>query len=269
MMAHRLTISEAIAQFRFLAGKLSREERLAQQRQFLVERKALHEREPKVPQFEREVGASAAVLAGLLLETGRADEALAVVEEVLPALEKLVHDDKPDRSMPSQIDSRNYFIRRVWAELLARKGEALTKTGKATDAVKAIRQAIEITEDLCKQEPCYLDDLAHHLTLASTLTGGTGVDHAADRAVKALRDYIASGFDNPYKLRHDPRLEPLRKRDDFQKLVGSWKPGHRPGRKTTETSRDNWTWPTILRGEIHVPVPIRHAIACPPSRFRE
>ncbi len=23
--------------------------------------------------------------------------------------------------------------------------------------------------------------------------------------------YIASGFDNPYKLRHDPRLEPLSK----------------------------------------------------------
>jgi hypothetical protein len=46
-----------------------------------------------------------------------------------------------------------------------------------------------------------------------------GIPDAADRAVKALRDYIASGFDNPYKLRHDPRLEPLRQRDDFQKLV--------------------------------------------------
>jgi len=107
----------------------------------------------------------------------------------------------------------------VWAELLARKGEALARLGKPTDAGKAIRQAIEITEDLCKQEPCYLDDLAHHLTLASTLPDQAGIPDAADRAVKALRDYIASGFDNPYKLRHDPRLEPLRKREDFQKLV--------------------------------------------------
>jgi eukaryotic-like serine/threonine-protein kinase len=159
------------------------------------------------------------VLAGLLLEVGRADEALAVVEDALPSLEKLVHDDKPDASFPSQIDSRNYMIRRVWAELLARKGEALARTGKGADASKAIRQAVEITEDLCKQEPCCLDDLAHHLTLASTLPGTAGVSNAADRAVKALRDYIASGFDNPYKLRHDPRLEPIRKRDDFQKLV--------------------------------------------------
>ena len=218
-VAHRLTIRETIARFRFLAGRSSREERLAQQRQILAERKALHQREPKVRQYEREVGASAAVLAGLLLETGRADEALAVVEDVLPALEKLVHDDKPDSSQPSQIDSRNYFIRQVLAELLARKGEALARTGKGADAGKAIRQAIEIIEDLCKQEPCYLDDLAHHLTLASTLPGSAGVANAADRAIKALRDYIASGFDNPYKLRHDPRLEPLRKRDDFQKLV--------------------------------------------------
>ena len=63
-----------------------------------------------------------------------------------------MHDDKPDSSQPSQLDSRNYIIHRVWAELLARKGEALAKTGKGADASKAIRQAIEITEDISKQE---------------------------------------------------------------------------------------------------------------------
>ena len=115
-----------------------------------------------------------------------------------------MHDDKPDSSQPSQLDSRNYLIRRVWAELLARKGEALAKTGKGADAGKFLLQAIEITEDLCKQEPCYLYDLARHLILASTLPGSAGVANPADRAVKALDDYIASGFDNPYKLRHRP-----------------------------------------------------------------
>ncbi len=218
-VANRLTIRETITRFRVLAGKLTSEERLAQQRQFLAERKALHERELKAPRYGWELGASAGVLAGLLLEIGRPDEALTVVEDVLPALEKLVHDDKPDSSQPSQIDSRNYFLRSVLAELLARKDEALAKTGKATDAAKAIRQAIEITEDLCKQEHCYLDDLARHLTLASTLPGSEGGTGYADQAIRALRDYIASGFDNPYKLRHDSRLEPLRQRDDYQKLV--------------------------------------------------
>ncbi len=218
-VAHHLTIRESVARFRSLAGKSSREEWLAQQRQILAERKALHEREPKVRQYEWEVGASAAMLSGLLTETGRADEALAAVEDELPRVQKLVADDERDSSMPPDVDSRNYFLRQVLAELLARKGEALSKTGKATDARQAIRQAIAIIEDLCKQEPCYRYDLAHHLTLASTMPGNAGVDHAADRAIKALRDYIASGFDNPYKLRHDPRLEPLRQRDDFQKLV--------------------------------------------------
>ena len=159
------------------------------------------------------------MLSGLLLETGRADGALAVVEDVLPSLEKLVVDDTRDSSMPLFVDSRNYFLRQVLAELLARKGDALARLGKSADAAKAIRQAIEIVEDLCKQEPCYLYDLAHHLALASTLPDSAGIDHAADRAIKALRDSIASGFDNPYKLQHDDRLAPLRKRDDFPKLV--------------------------------------------------
>ena len=218
-VANLLTIRESIARFRFLAAKLSREEWLAQQRQILAERKALRQRHPDVGQFEKEVGASAGVLAEVLLETGRAGEALAVVEDALPSLEKLVHDDKPDSSQPSNLDSRNYTIRRVWAELLARKGEALARTGKGADAGKTVRQAIEITADLSKQEPCYLYDMARHLTLASTLPGSAGVSNAADRAIKTLGDYIAFGFDNPYKLRTDPRLEPLRKREDFQKLV--------------------------------------------------
>jgi len=155
----------------------------------------------------------------LLLESGRAEEALAIVDGVLPGQERLVDNDKPDNREFPNYDFRNYDFRQVWAELLARKGEALAKTGKGADASKAIRQAIEITEDLCKQEPCYLYELAHHLTLASNLPASAGVSNAADRAVKTIGEYIASGFDNPYKLRHDPRLDPLRKRDDFQKLV--------------------------------------------------
>ncbi len=78
---------------------------------------------------------------------------------------------------------------------------------------------MDITQELCQEEPGYLYDLARHLCLASNLAGQEVVPQAADRALQALRDDIASGFDNPYKLRTDPRLEPLRKREDFPKLV--------------------------------------------------
>ena len=162
---------------------------------------------------------SAAVLADYLLEAGHADEALAIVEDVLPAQQRLVENDKPDNREFPDYDFRIYLFRQVWAELLARKGEALARTGKDPDAAQAVHRAIEICEDIAKQEPCYLYDLAHHLTLASTLPG-EDAQTLSDRAVKALADFIASGFDNPYKLRTDPRLEPLRNREDFQKLVG-------------------------------------------------
>jgi hypothetical protein len=75
-----------------------------------------------------------------------------------------------------------------------------------------------IAEQLSRQEPCYLYDLACHLALASTLPGNEGGD-ATGRALAALRALGAAGFDNAHKLRTDPRLMPLRRLADFQRLV--------------------------------------------------
>lgn len=58
------------------------------------------------------------------------------------------------------------------------------------------------------------------LALASTLPADARIPNPAGRAVRALRDYVTTGFYNPHRLRTDPALEPLRKREDFQKLVG-------------------------------------------------
>jgi tetratricopeptide (TPR) repeat protein len=135
-------------------------------------------------------------------------------------------------------------LRRDWATLLACRGAALARLGRSREAVEAVRQAVGVTAALVSEggplprsprslaslwadvaellgrlEPCYLYDLACRLALASTLPGENGRPGPADQAVRLLRCSVAVGFDNPYKLRTDPALEPLRKRDDFQKLV--------------------------------------------------
>jgi serine/threonine-protein kinase len=144
------------------------------------------------------------------------------------------------------VEPHNLELRRQWALLLARRSAALAGVGRGTEAASAARQAIAMTEGLLRgddqlrcppasplsawsflaeeiclqeQEPCYLYDLACHLALASTLPDNAGLADPARRAVHALRDYIAAGFDNAYRLRTDPALAPLRNRQDFRRLA--------------------------------------------------
>jgi hypothetical protein len=297
-----LTTRETLARVRFLKGDIGREDYIAQQRQLLRERQDNAGSGPGAAYFQAEVSSSAAVLAWLLLESGRTQEALAVVAAVLPAHQRLVHAEqqrwqnelrwKPIASLKFQqfcfeleellqqakasdldmdvfpaFSPKAVFRRplvppscRLWqqeAELLALKGAALARTGQAREALDATREAIAraeqavrgeacvfcppwswssawpvIAAELFRQnpEPCHLYDLACHLALASTLSGPPGGNATADRAVQALRHHVASGFDNVHKLRSDPRLEPLRKREDFGKLVHDLA-ARSPGRK--------------------------------------
>jgi tetratricopeptide (TPR) repeat protein len=141
------------------------------------------------------------------------------------------------------VEPKDLELRRQWVLLLARRSAALARVGRGTEAVEPIRQAIAMTEGLVRgdhellcppasplsvwsffaeeldQEPCYLYDLACHLALASTLADNAGLTDPAGQAAQALRDLVASGFDNAYKLRTDPALDPLRQRPDFEKLV--------------------------------------------------
>ncbi len=287
---------EAIARLRSLAGRAGMDAWIREQRQVLSERQELAAREPVVPYFRREVGASAAVLAGLLLDAGQAAEALDVVEQVLPAYEQLVQadrlvnrlraggNDKPKddrflsvgRIFPPDAyplwgpEPEDHQLRRVWGELLARKSAALARLGRGAPAGKCARQAIGVAEELTggdgylvsppcswsscwsviaeqlsRQEPCYLYDLARHLALASTLPGNGGGD-IPGRAVAALRAG-AAGFDNAHQLRTDPRLEPLRGRADFQALVHELqtRPPQRERPPSPESGRG---WGTFFRG---------------------
>jgi tetratricopeptide (TPR) repeat protein len=142
------------------------------------------------------------------------------------------------------LEPEDLELRRKWAVLLAHRSTTLARLGRDSEAAEAVRQAVALTQgllrggdelrcppasplsvwsflagELCRQEPCYLYDLACQLALASTLPRNAGLDDPAGRAVQALRDHVAHGFDNVYKVRTDPALAPLRRRPDFQELV--------------------------------------------------
>jgi serine/threonine-protein kinase len=277
-----LATREELARCRVLMGDLPREGWIVEQQAILAERRNLAGQDPlsRSPRFQGKAAESAAVLAGLMLEAGHPPDALACLDEALPAHERLVRVEQdraknptslkellgagtaPTRLEPLRSEAALPFyltarpsapedatLRQRWAVLLARKGAALASVGRDAEAVKAVQQAVGMTEGLLRgyrelrcppaspvsvwsflaeelyrqelywQEPCYLYDLACQLALASILPDGAGIPDPAGRAVEALHTYIASGFDNPHRLDTDPALKPLRKRGDFQKLV--------------------------------------------------
>jgi hypothetical protein len=164
-------------------------------------------------------------------------------------------------------EPEDYQLRRVWGELLALKGAGLARTGRVPAARACLGQAIGVAEELARgdgylvcppyswpscwaavagqlarQEPCYLYDLACHLALASTLPGDVAGGDAPARAVAALRASGAAGFDNVHKLRTDPRLEPLRRRADFQALVRELEARPPGGRRAPSPRQAPWTF---------------------------
>src|SRR5207302_11490097 len=102
--------------------------------------------------------------------------------------------------------------------------------GDFSAALRSARQAVSLVEKLVSEETAYLYDLAcHHALCSSTVSAGKqepAKQEAAEArrsgaaAVKALRQAVAAGYDNAHQLKTDPRLAPLRKREDFQKLLG-------------------------------------------------
>jgi hypothetical protein len=168
-----LSSREALARCRFLEGDLTRARWIVEQQAIFEERKQLVGHEQPSPRFSGELAGSAAVLAGLLLEAGRPAAALACVEEVLPAQEKVVRaeqervqaavkEQQEVEQFPDQPDNLHYlrlFLRktpivadnalhRQWALLLARRGAALAGVGRGEEAAGAVRQAVALSASI-------------------------------------------------------------------------------------------------------------------------
>jgi serine/threonine-protein kinase len=174
-----LTNREALARCGFEAGDLTRDGWIAEQMAILAERTNITGRGEPSPRFQGEVAASAAVLAGLLLDAGRPAEALAGVDQALRVHERVVRAEQdrapaqappatgtapagldPFRSepaLPSDLTARppvpdDSELRRQWAALLARQGAALAHGGRGREAVEAVQRAVTMTEGLIRGE---------------------------------------------------------------------------------------------------------------------
>jgi hypothetical protein len=118
-----------------------------------------------------------------MLAAGHPADALACVDEALPAHERLVRTEQdraknptslkellgagtaPTRLEPLRSEAALPFyltarpsapedaaLRQRWAVLLARKGAALASVGRDAEAVKAVQQAVGMTEGLLRGE---------------------------------------------------------------------------------------------------------------------
>jgi serine/threonine-protein kinase len=170
---------------------------------------------PAVTQFRSDLAECHHQIGNVLSQTDKPAEALAAYEQARAIQEKLAEANPTVTEFQSAL-----------ASSVAKLGSMQRRGGRPAEAVASFRRAVSIMERLPTLDPGEQYDLASYYALlagvaaeaGSGLTAARGQD-AADRAVDTLRRAIAAGYRNVARLRTDTALEPLRKREEFQKLM--------------------------------------------------
>ncbi|WP_165073748.1 protein kinase family protein [Paludisphaera rhizosphaerae] len=168
--------------------------------------------------------------AEILRAQGLRDEATARLDRARPLLDRLVAEHPTER---------RYVVGLAVSRGV--RGRMLIQAGKLPEALKSFQGAADLLDGLKDQDREAADaySLACNLSLGLTLIGakegGKPIEDDADpsltpadrarrkvygrRAVAALRQAVAKGWNQPDLYRNDPVLDPLRRRDDFRKLM--------------------------------------------------
>jgi serine/threonine protein kinase len=185
---------------------------VAPQLQIIREREELAKSAPDNQRWQCQVADGYINLGELHAVAGKPEAALSAADQAIRILEKIL------RHQP-----QNYSFQWRQARAYALRSGAQKQKGDNSASLGSAQQATGIVEGLVKEEPAYLYDLACHRALCSSLAGESkekpSPEENATAAVEALRQAVADGYDNIHKLKNDSRLEPLRSRDDFKKLV--------------------------------------------------
>jgi eukaryotic-like serine/threonine-protein kinase len=168
---------------------------------------------PAVPSFkEIEIG-TRIDLGHLLVRTGEDLKARAAFETA----------SKLAKSLPETTSSyfSHAYIHRGLAKLLL-------KEGHVEAALDALKKAVTIGESDPGEKPYSLYELACARALYSAVVDGKAmltdeeratISREKDRALEALRQAVADGWENVPWMKVDRDLDPIRSRDDFQDLI--------------------------------------------------
>jgi tetratricopeptide (TPR) repeat protein len=187
---------------------------------------ALTARRPTELAYQKEL-ATAYNLVGELRRNARAfDSALEAARKAQGLLDRLIREQPGDPRHPVALATTHQLI-----------GRTLAQSRKYADALQSFQSAVDLLEGQADLDAASHYNLASTLSLAHSLIGardGTpppddveklGMGDKirrklyADRAMQALRQAVADGFNRVEIFRTDPALDSLRPRDDFQKLV--------------------------------------------------
>jgi hypothetical protein len=153
-------------------------------------------------------------LGDVLMQAGKPVEALAAHDRAVASRQK-VADAKP--TVPG--------FQRALAESVRRLGIAQQRGGRPVEAVATFRRAVALVEPLPSPGPDDLYGLAcYQALLAGAAVEGSGLTtagagEAAAGAMATLRRAVSAGYRDVAHMRTDTDLDPLRKREDFQKLL--------------------------------------------------
>ncbi|MDG3004916.1 hypothetical protein [Paludisphaera mucosa] len=183
---------------------------------------------PADPAYRAELASAYNLDSEMLRGRGQRAEAMARAEKAQALLERLTVE-RPDE--PRDVTALA-FSRQL-------RGRLLAQEGRLAEALKAFQGAADLLEGLKERDADDAYALACNLSLGLTLIGvkdgGKPIEDAEDpalgphdrlrrnvyarRAVSALRQAVAQGFDRLDVYLHDPALDPLRPRADFKKLL--------------------------------------------------
>jgi tetratricopeptide (TPR) repeat protein len=174
---------------------------------------------PQLLRHRRDLSHELDSLGNFQRDLGQLDEARRSYGESLRMLDELESSD-PYRE----------FLRRLRARALTDLGTLERVAGRPGAALRTLRQALSIIDGIAEPDGSLFCDQACAESQLFALADNSAGDFlpadradclaAGERAMASLRRAVATGFQDTARLRGEIELEPIRRRSDFQSLLG-------------------------------------------------